>query len=217
MEKPLIHFYHIYADPNGNWQAVLQQHFLAMFNFGLYDALTEIRVGIVGDNTAPVLAYLEQFDKVKIIADESHGYEQITLNKLVLHARDNDAYYYYAHTKGAHDNSLINQVWCRSMEFYTCVNWQQMTDALKSYDTAGCHFLTTTAYPFIQDANNPKGHPYYAGNFWWATSEYIKKQPRLGNETRWAAEHWIGKGKPNAMDINPTFPNLNPLTLQMTW
>lgn len=217
MEKPLIHYYHIYADPTRNWMPIVQQHFLALHNFGLYERLAEIRVGVVGADTAPVLEYLANFDKVKIIADQSNGFEQVTLNKMHLHSKDNDALYYYAHTKGASDPSLINQLWCRSMEFYTNANWQHMVDALATYDTAGCHWLTTEKYPFIKDENNPKGFPYYAGNFWWATSDYLRKLPRVGNETRWSAEHWIGKGNPNQMDINPTFPNINPLTLQITW
>jgi hypothetical protein len=213
----LIHFYHIYADPSGHWQSIVQQHFLCLHNFGLYEALAEIRVGIVGERTERVVEYLSQFDKVRIIADERTGFEQVTLNKLHLYAKDNDCLLYYAHTKGASDPSLVNQAWCRSMEFYTCANWQVMTNALELNDTAGCHWLTTEKYPFIQDANNPKGFSYYAGNYWWAKSAYIAKLPRIGNEHRWAAEHWIGKGKPDAYDINPTFPNLNPLTLQLTW
>jgi hypothetical protein len=44
----LIHYYHIYCGGGGQWQLILNQHMMALCNYGLIENLDEIRVGIVG-------------------------------------------------------------------------------------------------------------------------------------------------------------------------
>ena len=44
----LIHYYHIYCGGGGQWQLIMNQHMMALCNYGLIERLHEIRVGIVG-------------------------------------------------------------------------------------------------------------------------------------------------------------------------
>jgi hypothetical protein len=47
---------------------------------------------------------------------------------------------------------------------------------------------------------------FFAGNFWWASADYLGKLAAPSMANRWEAEKWIGTGKPRVCDLIPGFP-----------
>ena len=126
----LIHYYHIYCGGGVQWQLIMNQHMMALSNYGLIDKLDEIRVGIVGppEQRKAVKEILDNSlikDKVKVVVTRTNAWEQATLTEMYKASQDEDAAYLYAHTKGSSDPSLINQLWCRSMIFFNVVAWER--------------------------------------------------------------------------------------------
>jgi hypothetical protein len=209
----LIHYYHVYCGGGGQWQLIMNQHMMALCNYGLIEQLDEIRVGIVGppDQRKAVKEILDNSlikDKVKVVVTRTNAYEQATLTEMYKASQDEDAVYLYAHTKGASDPSLINQLWNRSMTFFNVVAWERCLQLLEGVDAVGCHWITKEQFPHMADANNPEGFPYFGGTYWWAKSSHIKELGEPVRDNRWQAEHWIGK-KPDTKvhDTNAGWPS----------
>ena len=75
----VIHYYHIYC--GGNWQLILNQHMMAVCNYGLINVLDEIRVGIVGPPerrkaVKEVLYNSIVAEKVKVVVTRTNAWEQ---------------------------------------------------------------------------------------------------------------------------------------------
>jgi hypothetical protein len=62
----------------------------------------------------------------------------------------------------------------------------------------GCHWIRNPEWP--------EQGPFFAGNFWWARSGYLRMLPEPLNETRWQAETWITLGSPRIRDMLPEWP-----------
>jgi hypothetical protein len=207
----VVHYYHIYC--GGNWQLILNQHMMAVCNYGLINVLDEIRVGIVGppEQRKAVKEVLEGSmvaDKVKVVVTRTNAWEQATLTEMYRASQEEEAVYLYAHTKGAANPSLTTQLWGRSMLFFNVVAWERSMQMLEQVDAVGCHWITKEQFPHMADQNNPEGYPYFGGNFWWAKSSHIKELGEPVREQRYQAEHWIGK-KPDTkvFDSNPGWPS----------
>jgi hypothetical protein len=171
---------------------------MALCNYGLAEQLEEIRVGIVGppEQRKAVKAVLEDSliaSKVKVVVTRTNAWEQATLTEMYKASQTEDAFYLYAHSKGSSDPSLINQLWCRSMIFYNVVAWHRCLAELEKVDCVGAYWITKQEFPHMADSNNPDGHPYFGGNFYWAKSSHIRELGEPVREHRWQAEHWIGK------------------------
>ncbi|MGC1452934.1 MAG: hypothetical protein WA830_23130, partial [Candidatus Sulfotelmatobacter sp.] len=97
--------------------------------------------------------------------------------------------------------------WRRCMERAVIWGWPECVEALeRGYDTVGAHWMTSGKYPMV-----PIGQRYWGGNFWFATSDYLKTLPQLpddSSDNRYRAEVWIGEGKqaPKILDFAPHFP-----------
>ena len=125
-----------------------------------------------------------------------YEYEIPTIMTLREYCINNDCNVLYFHTKGIsltkYNTSqynmpykiLMNNVsmWRDFMEDHLIDNWRKCIGVLNTTisDTAGVNY-----------AEIPIKH--YAGNFWWAKSDYIKKLPDItGTPERIIAEMWIG-------------------------
>ena len=188
------HFYHIYAD--GYWKQCMHEHLLAMKTYGLFDTIAGFHIGIVGQegNRNQVKEYLAENDVPFSVVDEQlEGWEQVTMNKLYDFAQDNDGLIFYAHTKGAYNNTPINNAWRSSMCYYNVVKWK---DAIEHFngeiDTVGCHWCHNA---------------FWGGTYWWVTTDYIKTLNYPLADSRWRAEEWIGSGTPRIFDMNPGWPD----------
>ena len=118
-----------------------------------------------------------------------------TINKIQEFARTNsNDYILYLHTKGIRydkNNKQINN-WIDMMLYFLVEKYATCIWALQQgYETVGCNYLV------VLKENIP---PHYSGNFWWASTKYVKTLHVLSEEgfiNRNDAELWLFKNIPN--------------------
>jgi hypothetical protein len=111
----------------------------------------------------------------------------------------------YFHTKGAiHNGNPVMEAWRHCMERACIWGWRDCVHNLENgIESCGAHWLTPEQYPIIGLT------PYWAGNFWWATSDFVNTLPTIDvSLSRYEAEVWIGRGpkRPRVRDYAPHFP-----------
>lgn len=195
--QKLHHIYHVYAD--GQWQIPVQEHFIALEESFLLRELDYIGIGIVGTpfnrqivkNTIPHLLIASK-PKFEVIAEEDDGWEQVSLRAMDL---SEEAALLYCHTKGAANPAMIQNRWRVSMLNAVVYDWTHCVDGLidQGLSTMGCFYRPNPWY-------------HYSGNYWWATTEHLRKLPPFNYESRWEAEAWIGKAPGLYGDIGPGHP-----------
>ena len=212
----LNHFYHIYA--GSDWLLTVHQHFVTLNAYGLMDVLENVYVGIVGapEQRQAVIQHLQSYGNPKIIvtAQEDSGYEGVTLKKLWEFAKTDDGLVYYAHTKGSSRGGIVNQLWCRSMLFFSSVRWQHAIMPLveSNSEAAGCHYISKDKFPDyfkMFKEHHPHGYSFFAGNFWWAKSSHVQKLSEPKTEDKYSAEGWLGSVPFKQVDMFEGFPMLN--------
>ena len=183
----LTHFYHVFAD--GDWEIPVTEHLHALTVSGLLDTLDDLFVGIVGapENRARVR---DAFPAV-VVAEADEGWEQVTLQKLHDFSHKHEAKIFYAHTKGAWSRSELARAWRVSMTHDTVTRWGECVHALEKVQAAGPFWLKSW------EPEHADHESFFAGNFWWARSDYIRTLEPVGMESRFQAEGWVGLGKPS--------------------
>lgn len=182
MTPPLVHFYHIYASSN-MWTFIYLEHLEALRESGLLDALDgNFYVGIIGtdEEYADAVSFLKEHGNPTIVAHETEGWEQTTLDALSRYSKSvEEAFVLYAHTKGGFHHFLGNNNWRKSMTHFVVNKWKVAVEALNS----GCHM----AGPFWMS----NGHEvFFGGNFWWAKASALKLLKPCLRRNRYYAETW---------------------------
>jgi hypothetical protein len=190
------HYYHLYAD--GAFEQPLAEHIEAISKI---TEPIEVKVGLVGspinlDRAANALP-----DAWKVCALANKGWEQVTLKALHRDAPELNGAVLYAHTKGAANPSKVNDAWRRCMTRNVIERWK--ANLQMNADVIGCHWLTPQQHPESVQI------PYFGGNFWWASSAYIRTLNEPSMESRYHAEAWLGTGDPRALDLAPGWPGLH--------
>jgi hypothetical protein len=123
-----------------------------------------------------------------------------TINKLLQFSQYNPNYnILYLHTKGIlHDdnNKCIND-WIDMMVYFLINNYETCISKLHNgFQVVGCNHNLWNA------------RPHFSGNFWWASSNYLKNIPLLKSDdsnnfnNRWDAEFWIYQNKPKIFEMH---------------
>lgn len=191
----LTHFYHVYAD--GQWQKPASEHFNALVSSELIDNLSDMFLGVVGSE--------ENREQVKkqlpgvVVAEADTGWEQITLGALHKFAQTDDGGIFYAHTKGAWSVTDLSDAWRVSMTHDTVTRWRECVDALRNVDAAGPYWLRSN-----MPEHSEHGF-FFAGNFWWAKSSYIRGLDPVSVVDRYRAEGWVGLGNPVVKNMRDGF------------
>ena len=179
--KNIIGYFHICQ--RYGWQKSFDLIFSKIKSSGLYDATTEINIGIV-NNVGYVLDDIRLKDrKFKIILCKPESeYERPTL----YHMRQNATIYpenysyWYVHTKGIshwgsyYETCIIDLI--NFLLYWNIEQWKLATKILEKYDTYGCNAIV-------------KQH--YSGNFWWAKGSHIRKLPEHIPDYYTAPEDWV--------------------------
>jgi hypothetical protein len=192
----LTHFFHVFAD--GNFSTPIREHFTEARVSGLLGVLDSVRVGVVGDrvNRERVLGLFAELDvPVSVVAEADTGWEQVTLKELHQFAKQDDGKIFYAHTKGAWSPDPIAQPWRTTMIHDTVTRWRECVNALESVQVAGAYWLRS---------DMPEHHDhkfFFAGNFWWARSDYVGTLDPVGEVSRYQAEGWLGLGEPSVQNM----------------
>jgi hypothetical protein len=144
------------------------------------------------------------------VFDESYQpwYEATSVNYLqeYCHNTQEDFYACFITHKGVSHGPGGHQNWRKYMQYWNIEKWKECVEKLdEGYDTCGASFL-----------NNPP-YPYYAGNFFWAKSSYLRRCRRLKTPAdnnyepqfvgqphhRYDLECWHGSGNPKWYDMHP--------------
>lgn len=218
--KPIAIFYHalfeLGAPPKVLPQAVdiVREQMTTLTESGLLSEASKFVVGINGGIESHEISNLLIPSKSEIVL---HGLESRAENLTIIEiekfcSSHPDWYVLYFHTKGAtHDpNSDYGKFagrWRRCMMKRCVVEWRQAVAELDDgFEAVGCHWLT--------GMGSDKSQHFFAGTFWWATSNFLAtvpsmylrdriKQSGISNvESRYEAEVWIGNGKlPKVKDL----------------
>lgn len=197
---PIYGVYHVFCADG--WETLVNAQVDRLRTSGLLDATAKFYVSCIAlhDGDVDTLKKIVNSDKLEIISavDNCNAFEYPALEYLREKSEKEDCLFYYFHTKGV---SFFTQkrkdrcfakfkrrvdAWRLLMEYFLMDKWQVAVNVLlDGYDTYGCY-----RYP-------PKPAPYrmYAGNFWWATSKYIRNLPHFDyaalQNNRFYAEDWL--------------------------
>jgi len=182
-------------------------------NTGLLDAADEVHMMLHFNEEN--FRWLEQRweNRTNVIYhdfDESYKewYEATTSQYIqnMVHSTDEEFYVCHMTHKGVSHPDGGHQNWRKYMQYWNIEKWRECVAKLdEGYDTCGAAFL-----------NNPP-HPFYAGNFYWAKTSYLRRckklvpppennfQPQFSGQPhhRYDLECWHGSGNPKAYDMHP--------------
>ncbi len=208
MGMDLTSYYHVYAV--NDWPRIVHAHLDALEESGLGSQLSGFFLGVVGRpaERRRVLHEVSARVPVKVVAEADQGWEQVTLNALWRAPKAPRGAVLYAHTKGVSKSppSDLREAWRRSMTQAVVIGWRRCVDLLQDHDLVGCHWLTPERWSHVPNFGDK---PYFAGNFWWATTDWLRGLPKPtgGSKGRWDAEPWVGSGPvPRVVDLAPGWP-----------
>jgi len=205
--RKIIGFWHIGA--LGDWARIAGEQYAKLRASGLYDASQKIVVGFIGgqDRLSELTFPMVGDPKFDLFTTaDVEDYEFPTLARLWREAQQTAEPFlcYYLHTKGASlaetPRQRTTEAWRRYMEHFTVENWQDCAAMLSMYDTCGVELQSEESH--------------YSGNFWWATSDYLRKLPdgddywRQNKDNRIAAEFYLCQAHPKAFCFNDCTENL---------
>lgn len=190
-----FHYYHCYTEFE-QWKKIADQHIDALIESNLDNALAGFKLGVVGSNANEVVKFFSKrlSTPVDLVAESPFGWEKVTLDAMQRQCNEWD-YVLYAHTKGVSRKNTAD-VWRRQMTETVVDRWQECVNLLANYDAVGPFWLTPEVDPNWAT-------PFFAGNFWWATSRYIQTLPSVNNNDRYDAERWLGLNNPSVVNYVP--------------
>ena len=155
----------------GNWRAVVDEQLLLVQKSGLLQACTALYLSIVGEHAHtfewPTEWSPECREKchLEYVSRNTRLFERTALAILRRRCSEfEDDVWLYLHSKGVTkpDSQPVTH-WRQFMQHFLVENWALCVHTLKcGYDTVGVQYRATP-------------HPHYSGNFWWATSAYLRR------------------------------------------
>lgn len=179
----------------------------AMESSGLLKNTQHFVVGINGGKESEDFANLVIPAKaVRVMHGLQSKAENLTiveLEKWIPSHRGWNVLYFHAkgctHPVGDAYGDGVSAPWRNTMTQYLVNNWRTcVSDLERGYESVGCHFMRG----MCDGTQN-----IWAGNFWWATSDFLSTLPSIflrdrihvsgisAAESRYEAEVWIGNGK----------------------
>lgn len=204
---PIYGFMHVGVV--NHWRDIVEEQLRKLRASGLWDRTERIFVGLVGPRH-------EEFDfedeKLEVVyrSPDFEEAEYPTLLALEKFCSDHECLVYYIHTKGNFHVSDNTRDWRHLMEHFVIQRHGDCLRTLADHDACGVNLLSDApaekgAVPFLlADAQELGQSPtpaqaFFAGNFWWARSSYIRTLPPLislapsgSRPDRYACERWIG-------------------------
>ena len=184
---PIVGFFHI-CQKKG-WKLSFDLIFATIYNSGLYEASSIIYLVVLNDTG---MVDDERFHKD--IFNVSYGgkcslYERATLRKMMEISQQEPSHFWYAHTKGlkyistntSEESNVID--WIKLMCHFNFTLWKDASYELTNVNVCGCNFRDTPL-------------PHFSGNFWWATSDYIKTLPKSIGSRYLDPEMWLFRRNP---------------------
>jgi hypothetical protein len=217
---PIYGFMHVGVI--NHWRDIVEEQLLKLHASGLWDRTERIFVGLVGPQH-------EEFDfkdeKVEVVyrGTDFQEAEYPTLKALQQFCASHDCLVYYIHTKGNFHVSDNTRDWRHLMEHFVIQRHEDCIRTLGEHDACGVNLLTERGtVPFMLADSQKLGQSpaalsadleklgqsptpaqaFFAGNFWWARSDYIRTLPPISSlapngsrPDRYTCERWIGMNR----------------------
>jgi hypothetical protein len=165
-----------------DWKDVFNLLIFKIKDSGLYDVTKEIRCCVLGEYDPSVFTD----PKIRIVKSSPHLnlYEKFTLDQLHDDAQSGDFNLLYLHTKGiSHTEPRIRaniKDWVNYMCYFDIYQYRRCIELLKIVDCVG---VTLHEFPRL----------HFSGNFWWSTSQYIRKLEKCIVEIHTSTEFWLAE------------------------
>lgn len=195
---PVYGLFHVFCDMG--WEDIVKEQIENLKQSGLFEHTDKMFVScIIGsDDDLETLQNIIGKDKIEIVSVERNPrkYEFPALDYIYEKSKKEDFLFYYFHTKGityqtfqSNDKEFLgfrNKIisWRRMMEYFLFDKWRVAVNTLQEgYETYGSYLFP------------PFKHKMYAGNFWWARSDYFRTLDALTDDVkqhnRFMAEEWL--------------------------
>ena len=163
-----------------HWSDVFSSLLGRIKQSGLYDAVDEIRLGILGDIN---LVVADPKLKIRGKSKDLLEYETFTLNLLRNDSLFEDFEVLYLHTKGVRKPGNLTNIgsWTNYLSHFNIDRWSECSSLLEKNCIVGVNLL-------------PDPAPHYSGNFWWSRASYIRTLKICVQDHFYAPELWIGSG-----------------------
>lgn len=207
--KPIAIFYHclFFKDHPDNLLPnavnIVHEQMLEAERTGLLTAASEFHAGLNGGQESLGIARAVLPKTADIVL---HGLTCHTENRTLLELErwlptHPDWYVLYFHSKGATHaaGDDFTGRWRGCMMKNAVRHWLRcVSDLDTAYEAVGSHWMIPPA--------TPAGQHIFAGNFWWATSDFLRTLPSLeardrikvsgldAAESRYESEVWLGNG-----------------------
>jgi hypothetical protein len=196
------------------WESIFLEFINTIKKSGLYDVLTKIHLGILGNISNYKSSFFETYllndSKINIIYldQRNYLYEIYTINTIKSFCENNDdeeIYILYLHTKGVRKagNENVTTSWRNMMTYFLIDNYVECIQGLQYYDTIGNNVVNMHCNNTNINFVNHNHTLHYSGNFWWSKKSYILKLNYLklimdvkSVNSRYQAENWILSGYP---------------------
>lgn len=203
-QYPIYAFYHIYAD--NNWRDIVQEQVNNLIDSGLYTIIKKIYVSLIctsDDDYKFAARKLGEKAEFIHISTNPKEYEFPALEYLKTKAENEEFYSLYFHTKGSGNsnktlkwykpavNSLkelieISSAWRQFMAYWNFYRYRLAISVLQDNKWGGVYGAN---YQIVENNKH-----FYAGNFWWATSAFIRTRAQfstIDKSWRFNAETWL--------------------------
>lgn len=195
---PVYGIYHIFCDTG--WEEMVREQYAHLERSGLLGHTQTLFISCIAANDADIekirSIVCTPKAEIAVVNSDPRKFEFPALDYMYAKSQGEDFLFYYFHTKGityqtfksddrtflAFRKKIIS--WRRMMEYFLFDEWQVAVNTLaEGYETYGCYLFP------------PFKAKMYAGNFWWARSDYFRRLNALSEETkrtnRFMAEEWL--------------------------
>jgi hypothetical protein len=176
----------------GNYLNILKNQVQKLIESDLYNQ-SDLILCFVCNQTDECLSFLQQYNKIQIIATSENLYEKFAINNYKNYLQG-DYYLYYMHTKGISQNGKCFDDWKNLCDYFTIYKWRLSIELLIYYDCVGTNLK-----------NFPKKH--YSGNFWWSKSEHLNKLKNINNGYLSTEMYLLSYLKTNYVSLYQTYVN----------
>ena len=234
-QLPVYGVYHIFCDKD--WQRMAGQQIAHLKSSGLFAATVRLYVSIIARNDGDVeelRRIVGDDEKLVVVSDcrDPRKFEYPALQFLRRKAAEEDCLVYYFHTKGityqnfnTADRKFNNfkrniEAWRMMMEYFIFDKWKvavnlmsgdrpAAADGPQRQPLSGERFDVYGCYRFPPP---PMKYYLYAGNFWWARGEYVRRLPDFDEsrmaDDRFFAEEWLFRGNPVSFSAFDTLADI---------
>lgn len=202
------------TDVSGDIDITMEQVAL-LKNTGLMDAAEKVIICTHYNENSfeplkEFLKYQKNIDYKHFEPEYQQWFEYTTCLQLKEDSKQSDFYALYIHNKGSYTRTYPNYLWRKYMEYFCIERWKDCVEKMdEGYETCGAGYM--------KEEENIPPYNFYAGNFFWAKSNYInrckdlKTPPEVNfnsqfegqDNLRYDLEYWHGSGKPKWFDLHP--------------